>query len=118
MDLASGILRHVAGTGERGFSGDGGPATSAQLDGPKGIALGPDRCLYVADTENHAIRKIDLTRGTIHTVAGRGREHRGYGGDGGPAHQALLDRPHGVCVGPDGTIYVGDSLNHRVRRIR
>lgn len=118
MDLTSGILTHVAGTGQRGFSGDGGPAKTAQFDGPKGIALGPDRCLYVADTENHAIRKIDLTAGTIRTVAGRGPQHRGYGGDGGPATDALMDRPHGVCVGPDGTIYVGDSLNHRVRRIR
>lgn len=118
MDLTRGTLHHVAGTGQRGFAGDGGPAKTAQLDGPKGIALGPDRCLYVADTENHAIRKIDPARGMITTVAGRGPQHRGYGGDGGPATEAWMDRPHGVCVGPDGTIYVGDSLNHRVRRIR
>jgi len=118
MDLGSGLLKHVAGTGKKGFSGDGGPAKTATFNGPKGIALGPDKCLYVADTENHAIRKIDPASGTITTIAGRGPEHRGGTGDGGPATQATMDRPHGVCVGADGAVYIGDTLNHRVRRVK
>src|SRR5207253_2778917 len=117
MDLARGVLNHVAGTGQRGFTGDGGPASSATLDGPKGIAVGPDKCVYVADTENNAIRKIDLASGTISTIAGSGPQHKGDSGDGGPATSARMDRPHGVCIGPDGAIYIGDTLTHRVRRV-
>jgi streptogramin lyase len=118
MDLGSGVLRHVAGTGEKGYAGDGGPAKSAKLNGPKGIAVGPDRCIYVADTENHAIRKIDLSSGQISTIAGRGPEHQGATGDGGPATGATMDRPHGICVGADGAMYIGDTLTHRVRRVK
>src|SRR5205814_10103794 len=70
MDLATGVLKHIAGTGKRGFTGDGGPALEATFDGPKGIAIGPDQCVYVADTENHAIRKIDLRSEKITTIAG------------------------------------------------
>lgn len=118
MDLASGVLTHVAGTGKKGYSGDGGPAKDATFNGPKGIAIGPDKGVYVADTENHAIRRIDATSGTITTIAGRGPDHKGASGDGGPAAAATMDRPHGICVGADGTVYIGDTLNHRVRRIR
>jgi sugar lactone lactonase YvrE len=117
MDLTTGILKHVAGTGKRGFTGDGGPALEATFDGPKGIAVGPDRCVYVADTENHAIRKIDLATGLISTVAGRGPMHKGGTGDGGPATSATMDRPHGICLGSDGALYIGDTLNHRVRSV-
>jgi sugar lactone lactonase YvrE len=116
MNLMTGILNHVAGTGKRGYSGDGGPAKEATFDGPKGIAIGPDNCIYIADTENHAIRKID-TVGTITTLAGRGPQHGGYSGDNGPATAAELNRPHGICVGADNSVYIGDTLNHRVRRI-
>ena len=63
------------------------------------------------------IRVIDVERGTIDTVAGGGPDHQGFGGDSGPAKQARLARPHGVCIGTDGAIYIGDTLNHRVRRI-
>jgi streptogramin lyase len=118
MDLADGILHHVAGTGQAGFTGDGGPAASATFNGPKGIALGADGNLVVADTENHAIRTINLKTGTIATIAGGGPNSEGGEGDGGAASAARLNRPHGVCVGPDGAVYVGDTLNHRVRRIR
>lgn len=118
MDLAKGTLNHVAGTGKRGFTGDGGPAKEATFDGPKGIALGPDKCIYVADTENHAIRKIDLATLTISTVAGSGPQQKGGAGDGGPATAATMDRPHGICLGPDGALYIGDTLNHRVRRVK
>lgn len=118
MDLPSGVLQHVAGTGKSGFTGDGGPAKEATFDGPKGIAIGPDKCVYVADTENHAIRKIDLATGIISTVAGAGPMHKGGTGDGGPATSATMDRPHGICLGPDGALYIGDTLNHRVRRVK
>ncbi len=118
MDLADGILHHVAGTGKAGFTGDGGLAVDATFNGPKGIALGPNGILAVADTENHAIRTINVYSGTITTIAGDGPQSVGGTGDGGAALQAKLNRPHGVCVGPDGAVYIGDTLNHRVRRIQ
>ena len=118
MELASRMLTHMAGTGKRGFTGDGGFANEATFDGPKGIAVGPDGVVYVVDTENHAIRTIDPASRKISTLAGRGPEHGGGAGDGGDARQATLNRPHGICVAPDGAVYIGDTLNHRVRRIR
>jgi streptogramin lyase len=118
LELTTGLLKHVAGSGKRGFTGDGGPAKVATFDGPKGIAIGPDKCVYVADTENQAIRKIDLATGAISTIAGTGPQHKGASGDGGPATAATLDRPHGICVAADGAIYIGDTLNHRVRRVK
>lgn len=118
MDLGGGTLHHVAGTGRRGFGGDGGPAKNARFNGPKGIAIGPRGNVYVVDTENQAIRMIDLAKQTIHTVAGAGPAERGGKGDGGPATKAQLDRPHGICVAKDGTVYIGDTNNHRVRQVR
>jgi sugar lactone lactonase YvrE len=119
LNLADGTLHHEAGTGAKGYSGDGGPALKATFDGPKGIALtGDGKELVVVDTENQVIRAVDLRLGRMQTLAGSGPQARGYAGDGGAATKAKLDRPHGVCVGPDGSIYVGDTNNHRVRRIR
>ena len=118
IDLADGKWQHVAGTGKKGFTGDGGPGKEATFDGPKGIAIGPDKNLVIVDTENHAIRLLDTQTGQIGTIAGRGPTHKGGSGDGGSATAALLDRPHGICVGPDGAVYIGDTLNHRVRRIK
>jgi DNA-binding beta-propeller fold protein YncE len=106
-----GTIHHLAGTGARGFTGDGGPARLATLDGPKGLAIN-GRGLYVVDTENHAIRRIDLDTGVITTVLGTGT--RGDGPDGDPMRCALA-RPHGVCAGPGGVLYVGDSEAHRIR---
>lgn len=117
LDLANGKWSHVAGTGQKGSSGDGGAAKTATFNGPKGIAVGPDGNVYVVDTENQAIRKIDTQSGLVSTVAGSGPDGRGGEGDGGPATKAQLDRPHGICVGSDGTIYIGDTLNHCVRRV-
>ena len=117
LNLKSGRWSHVAGTGEKGFSGDGGAAKKATFNGPKGIAVGPGGNVYIVDTENQAIRKIDFDSQVITTVAGSGPRHRGGGGDGAVATKAELDRPHGICVGRDGAIYIGDTLNHRVRRV-
>lgn len=107
----------VAGTGTKGFSGDGSPALQATFDGPKGITLDQHGNLYVVDTENQAIRRVDKVTGIISTIAGGGPKQRGGQGDGGPATQAQLDRPHGIGIAPDGTLYIGDTLNHRVRRL-
>ena len=118
LDLPRGIIHVIAGNGNRGFTGDGGKALNAAFDGPKGIAVGPSGNVYIVDTENQAIREIDPKRGTIRTIAGQGPQARGYAGDGGPALSAKLDRPHGICAGSDGSLYIGDTNNHRVRRLR
>lgn len=120
LDLAQGDAAkwaHIAGTGKRGYSGDGGSAAKATFDGPKGIVVNAEGMVDVVDTENQAIRRIDTKHGTISTLAGSGPKGKGYGGDNGPATSAKLDRPHGICHGPDGAVYIGDTLNHRVRRI-
>jgi len=110
-------IYHVAGTGEKGFSGDGGDAKLATFNGPKGIAVQPGKVLYVADTENHAIRQIDLNSGTITTLVGSPQGQRGFNGDGGDLKQRLLNRPHGICLLKSGDLVIGDSENHRVRRV-
>jgi DNA-binding beta-propeller fold protein YncE len=107
----AGTIHHLAGTGEQGYSGDGGPARLAKLAGPKGLAYGGGR-LYVADTESHVIRSIDLATGVITTVLGTGV--RGDGPEPDPLRCAL-SRPHGVLVGADGVLYVADSEAHRIR---
>ena len=101
-------------TGLWGNSGAGAPAVKAVFRGPKGIRADRAGNLYVVDTENHAIRKIDAVTGTVVTVAG-GR--KGASGDGGPATDAALDRPHGCVVDARGNLYIADSENHRVRRV-
>ena len=108
-----GTISTVAGTGTEGFGGDGGPATQALVYYPRGVAVGPDGSLYIADTTNNRIRRVGPD-GTISTVAGTGTE--GFGGDGGPATQALL-KPMGVALGPDGSLYIADSHNYRIRRV-
>ncbi len=115
IDMKKRTLHHVAGTGEQGYTGDGGPAKEAKLSGPKGIAVGPDQAVYIADTESHTIRRIDPRTGRITTVAGDGTRHDGPDGD--PLRCGLA-RPHGVFAGADGAVYVGDSENHRVRVLR
>jgi DNA-binding beta-propeller fold protein YncE len=106
---------HIAGTGEQGYSGDGGPARLAKLSGPKGIAWAPGNSLYIADTESHTIRRIDLANGIIRTVAGTGQ--RGNGPDGDPL-KCGLSRPHGVFVSAGGAVYIGDSESHRIRLLQ
>lgn len=111
IDTKSRTIHHLAGTGEQGYAGDGGPARAATLAGPKGLAWFRDR-LYVADTENHVIRRVDLKSGAIETVLGTGR--RGDGPEPDP-HRCALARPHGVLVDGRGALYVGDSEAHRIR---
>jgi streptogramin lyase len=109
---AAGIMSTYAGTGERGYAGDGGPALAATWGAPKAIRCDRRGNLLVVDTENHAIRRIDAVTGVVTTIAG-GR--RGGEGDGGPATSAGLDRPHGCDVDAEGNVYIADSNNHRVR---
>ena len=112
---ASGIMSTFAGTGERGFSGDGGAALAATWGAPKALRCDESGNVLVVDTENHAIRRIEAATGVVITVAG-GRH--GGDGDGGPATAAGLDRPHGCCVDSEGNLYIADSNNHRVRVVR
>jgi sugar lactone lactonase YvrE len=100
LDVKGGKMYRFAGTGEKGYSGDGGDALKAKLSGPKGIAAAPDGSLYIADTENHVIRKVDKA-GTITTVAGNGQ-------------RGELARPHGVFVDAKGVLYIADTENHRI----
>jgi sugar lactone lactonase YvrE len=111
VDTKASSLRHVAGSGEQGYSGDDGPARLARLAGPKGLAWSRDS-LYVADTENHVIRKIELKTGIIRTVLGTGQ--RGDGPEPDP-RRCALSRPHGVLVDARGVLYIGDSEAHRIR---
>jgi sugar lactone lactonase YvrE len=114
LDLRGRRLQRIAGTGETGYGGDGGPALAATFNGPKGIAYSSrDHALYIVDTENHAIRRLSLGSGVVETVLGTGE--RGDGPDGDPL-ACRLARPHGVCVHED-VVYVTDSESHRVRAI-
>jgi sugar lactone lactonase YvrE len=114
IDAKTSTLHHIAGTGDQGYAGDGGPARRAKLAGPKGLACGRDT-LYVADTENHVIRAIDLKTGMIDTVLGTGQ--RGDGPEPEPRKCALA-RPHGLFVDTQGSLYVTDSEAHRIRIVR
>jgi DNA-binding beta-propeller fold protein YncE len=112
----SGKIRTVAGTGEAGFGGDGGPAREARLNGPKHIWVDRDDSVLITDTENHAIRRYSPKEGTISRVAGTGSP--GAAGLDGPADQCQLNRPHGAMPHPvTGEIYISDSANHRVLRV-
>ena len=113
IDAQRQTLHHVAGTGEQGYVGDGGQARAAKLAGPKGLAWSRDH-LFIADTENHAIRDIDLKTGLIRTILGTGQ--RGDGPEGDPLRCALA-RPHAVLVGARGVLYVADSEAHRIRTL-
>ncbi len=114
IDLKTETLQHLAGTGKSGYMGDGGPAKAATLAGPKGIALGPTGDVYLADTESHTIRVIRQKTGVIETLVGDGK--KGDGPDGSPK-SCRTARPHGVYCDREGNVYIGDSENHRVRRI-
>jgi len=112
--IADGIITTVAGTGERGFSGDGGPAVAARIDNPRGVAVLPGGGFLIPDTDNHRVRRVDAN-GTITTVAGTGTP--GFSGDGGAAVDAQLRRPFGVASTADGGFLVVDVGNQRIRRV-
>jgi len=115
FDLAAGRIRHIAGTGKKGYTGDGGPAKDATLNGPKGLTIGPDGRVYIVDTESHVIRAIDPRTNIITTVLGTGKAADGPDGD--PLACGLA-RPHGIWVDRDGTLFIGDSENHRLRALK
>ena len=111
---SDGIITTVAGNGNYGYSGDGGAAINAELGYPQGIDVSPDGIIFIADSGNSVIRKVGID-GIITTIAGNG--DFSYYGDGGSALNAALYCPEGVTLGPDGGIYIADTLNYRVRRV-
>lgn len=116
LDLQRGTIHHEAGTGKKGFTGNGGPAKAATLSGPKGIAVGPRGNIYLADTESHTVRMIDRQTGRLELIAGDGQ--KGDGPEGNDPKRCRMDRLHGIFVDEKGAIYVGDTNTHRVRVIR
>ena len=109
--VSNGVITTVAGNGTAGFSGDNGPATSAQLNYPNGVAVDSVGNLYIADTANNRVRKV--SNGLITTIAGGGSSL----GDNGPAAMAQLNSPNGVAVDASGNLYIADTLNYRIRKV-
>jgi uncharacterized protein (TIGR03437 family) len=112
----NGQITAFAGTGDLGSSGDGGPATEATFNLPRGLAVDAAGNVYIGDANTHRIRKV-TTDGKITTVAGTGKGFGDYGGDGGPATQADLNGPQGVAVDKDGNLYIADRVNSRIRKV-
>ena len=112
--VSNGVITTVAGNGTFGFSGDNGPATSAGLSTPFGVAVDSAGNVYIADTENSRIRKV--SNGVITTIAGNGTS--GFSGDDGPATSARLSSPFGVAVDSAGNLYIADRENDRIERFR
>ncbi len=117
MAISSGNISTVAGQGTTYPLGDGGPATSASLFSPYGVALDSSGNLYIADTGDNCIRKVNATTHIITTVAGNSNISRGYSGDGGAATSAQLDNPYGVALDSSGNIYIADSNNNCIRKV-
>ncbi|MCY3005104.1 MAG: hypothetical protein NTV29_03890 [Planctomycetota bacterium] len=114
IDRKQGRYHHIAGTGQNGLEGDGGPAKLAKLNGPKGIALDNQGGVWLADTENHCVRRIDSDTGRIERIAGTGIQGDGPVGD---PLKCRLARLHGIYVDRDGSILIADSQAHRIRRL-
>jgi sugar lactone lactonase YvrE len=115
IDLATGIITTVAGTGTGGYNGDGVPATRAHLNRPRFLLVAPDQSLIIADTDNRRVRRVSPA-GVISTIAGTGVA--GFGGDGGPATAARLDDPRGLALDSDGTLYVSNAEGTMVPSVR
>lgn len=116
VDLSTGEIDTLAGTGEAGYSGDDGPALEATFNAPRELELGPDGSLYVADTDNHVIRAIDLDTGVVRTVVGTGEPGKDSE-DGKLATKTRLQRPFGLEFDPEGNLYVMDTLNSRILKV-
>jgi streptogramin lyase len=114
VDIATGLITTFAGNGSPGYSGDDGPATDATINYPKGLCADQSGNVFIADTLNHRIRKVDPD-GIITPFAGDGSS--GYSGNGGPATSASMDEPHGVAVDGLGNVYIADTKNHRIRMV-
>ena len=113
LNTITGIITTVAGNGARGWSGDGGPGTSASLREPRGVTVGAGGHLFIADGGNHRVRRLNMATGIISTVAGNGAD--GFGGDGGPATSATLSWPTAVAFDVRGNMYIAEFRNHRIR---
>jgi hypothetical protein len=116
VDFNANVITTVVGNGTPAFAGDGGDPLLASLNTPLDICFGPDKRLYIADAHNNAVRAVDFDANIIVTVAGTGV--RGFSGDGGPATQARLALPYGVSFDLDGHLYIADTYNHRIRRVK
>ncbi|MEK7268395.1 MAG: NHL repeat-containing protein, partial [Nitrospirota bacterium] len=114
VDQATGVITTVVGTGEAAYTGDGMPASQASLAGPSGLAVGPDGALYIADTFNGRIRRVDPETGAISTVAGDGGEYR-YQGRANE-FSTSLSRPYGIALDREGHILITDSDSHLIRK--
>jgi sugar lactone lactonase YvrE len=115
VDAATGVITTVAGTGDWGYGGDGGPAAAATLAWPTGVAVDATGNLLIAEYGNSRVRRVDAATGIITTVAGTGIP--GHGGDGGPATSATLDTPHAMAVDEAGNLYIADPHDNRVRKV-
>ena len=115
VSAATGIITTIAGNGTAGYAGDGGPATSAKLNWPYGVAVDPVGNLYIADMDNNVIRRVDGSTGTITTVAGSGTQ--GYTGNDGPATSAELNNPVGVTIDAAGNLFISDTNNNVIRMV-
>jgi sugar lactone lactonase YvrE len=115
VDAGTGEITTIAGNGQHRFSGDAGPAVSAALNEPAALAVDPKGHLYIADQSNNRVRKVNLATGIITTVAGTGAAD--YSGDGMVASEAALSGPSGLALGTDGTLYIADTFNGRIREV-
>jgi sugar lactone lactonase YvrE len=115
LSLTTGIITTIAGNGTQGYSGDNGPATTAQFDLPTALALDTNQNLYIADSANHRIREINSTTGIVTTIAGNGIQ--GFSGDNGLATVANIDSPTGIAIDTAGNLYLADTHNQRIREI-
>lgn len=115
-DRSEEVITTIVGTGTAGTGGDGGPATEGELNGPTDVAVARDGTLYIADTQNHCVRRVDPD-GTLHTAAGRCGTP-GFEGDGAAPESALLDSPFGVGLDAEGNLLIADTRNHCIRMVR
>ena len=115
IDKETGIIETIVGNGERGFSGDGGPATEASLSFPSDVYVDGDGNIYITDTSNDRIRRVDASTGIIETIAGNGTA--AFSGDGGPAIDASINFPYSIFLDKDGNIFFSDLFNLRIRKI-